>query len=86
MSSRWVSGAGDVASSYWVVDEVTHHGHGPEALSGVAAVKRRGGDDGVNLLGLTRSAYLPWGRQQRWWDLQVVGLWERRIPTVSSHK
>ena len=75
-----------MASLYWVVDEVTHHGHGPEALSGVAAVKCRGGDDGINLLGLTRSAYSPWGRQQRWWDLQVVGLWERRIPTVSSHK
>ena len=77
MGSHWVSGASDVANLYWVVDEVTHHGHGPEAPSGVAAVKRRGGDDGVNLLGLTRSAYSPWGLQQWWWDLQVVGLWER---------
>ena len=53
MGSCQVSGAGDVANLYWVVDEVTHHGHGPEAPSRVAAVKHRGGDDGINLLGLT---------------------------------
>ena len=53
MGSRRVSGAGDVANLYWVVDEVTHHGHRPEAPSRVAAVKHRGGDDGINLLGLT---------------------------------